>query len=60
MVPPRVCVSHTPSLAFMGPAGSHDENTRDYDGNTTEPVHHLRCSYPSLSPKCSMFRDVSL
>jgi len=30
---------------------------RDEDGNTAEPVHRLRCSFPSLSPKCSMFRD---
>ena len=60
MVTPRVCVSPTPSLAKMGPAGSHDDLRRDDHRNAAEPVHRLRCSYPSLSPKCSLFRDVSL
>ena len=50
-VTPRVCVSPTPS---------HDVTTRDYYKETAEPVHHMRCSFPSLSPKCSLFRDVSL
>ena len=59
LVTPRVCVSPTPSQANVGPADSHHDMIRDEDGNTAEPVHRLRCSFPSLSPKCSMFRDVS-
>ena len=51
MVTPRVCVS---------PTSSHDVTTRDDYRETAEPVHHMRCSFPSLSPKCSLFRDVSL
>lgn len=51
MVTPRVCVS---------PTSSHDVTTRDDYRKTAEPGHCMRCSFPSLSPKCSLFRDVSL
>lgn len=59
MVPPRVCVSPTPSQENIG---THGEKIRNDVTNTAEPasVHRLRCSLPSLSPRCSMFREVSL
>ena len=44
----------------MGPAGSHDDMRRYDDSDTADPVHRLRCSFPSLSPKSTLCRDVSL
>ena len=55
--PPLVCVSPSHSSPDMDLACTHDGKT--IDGETTEPMERMRCSFPSLSHRCPVFRDVS-
>lgn len=53
--PSLVCVSPMRSSTNVESASAHNQKTRNDE--TSAPMQRLRCSFPSLSPRCSMFRD---